>query len=129
MGRLRSGIIRSDAEGKGRVMPNLLRLGRRSLSIAGALVLCLVAYGQEGGDPNNGFGPNNRPVYAFLSVADTFSLPFIDKVDRQLRVKAATLGSKMIRLKIGTFVGGDQIETTRFLSDGPVLFDPLSVPP
>ena len=112
-------------------MKVLLELGRpmRALTVAVALGLCLFAYGQDVGDPNNGYGPNNRPVYAFVSLDDTFNLPVLGEVDQDLRDAAASMGSQMIRLKIGTFLAGPSIRTTRFRSDGLVTFDPNDVPP
>ena len=101
----------------------------RALAVAVTMGLCLVAYGDDTTDPNNGFGPTDRPVFAFISVTDTFDLPNIDVIDDELRDNAANLGSQMIRLKIGTFRAGTSIRTTRFLSDGPVLFDTTFLPP
>ena len=110
-------------------MSNLPVSGRLTpaLAVAAVLGFCLGANAQTT-DPNNGYGPHDRPCYAFISVPDTFALPEITKVDGRLRNKASTLGSKVILLKIGTFFAGDTVETTRFLSDGTAFFDPLAVP-
>src|SRR5262245_21837196 len=112
-------------------MQDLLLSSRRTraLTVAVALGLCLVAYGDNAVQPGSAFETNDRPCYAFISVSDTFVLPTLKEVDQKLRRSASTLGSKMIRLKVGTFLAGPTIETTRFESDGPVFFDPLLVPP
>jgi len=114
-------------------MAILSTVGRRTraLSVAVALGLCIVAYGDNSvvQDTTPPPSTNNRPVYALLSVADTFDLPTIDEVNEDVRGAASTLGSKLICLKIGTFIAGTSIRTTRFLSDGPVSFDPNLVPP
>src|SRR5688572_13494702 len=111
-------------------MPNLLTSGRRTraLIVAAVMGLCVVSYGQDSTDPNNGYGPTDRPVFAFISAEATFDLPILGVVDRHLRTRAASLGSPMICLKIGTFVAGDTIETTRFESTGPATFDPDEAP-
>ena len=111
-------------------MPDQVKGGlrTRALTVAVALGLCLVAYGDNVTDVNNGYGPNDRPVYAFISATDTFILPFVDVNDRRLRTRAPSLGSPMICLKIGTFIAGDSIETTRFVSAEPATFDPDEVP-
>jgi hypothetical protein len=107
----------------------VLETVRRSRALPAALALGsgFVAYGAD--DPNNGWGPNNRPVYAFVSVTDAFSLPSIGTVDQNLRNNAQYLGSPVVRLKMGSFAAGSTVETTRYLSDGVVHFDPNSVPP
>jgi hypothetical protein len=101
----------------------------RTLSVVVALGLCLAAQGDDVLAQDTGGTSNNRPVYAFLSVADTFDLPFIEEVNEDLRGAAPFLGSRMIRLKIGTFIAGPSIRTTRFFSTGPAEFDPFLVPP
>jgi len=113
-------------------MAILSELGRRSriLSVAVTLGLSLVAFGdnsilQDTVPPST----NNRPVYALLSVSDTFDLPTLGEVDEDLRGAASTMGSRLICLKIGTFIAGTTIQRSRFLSDGPVSFDPALVPP
>ena len=111
-------------------MKILLELGRpmRALTVAVALGLCLAAYGDDVFDPNNGYGPTDRPVFAFISATPIFELPIIGEVDERLRKRADSLGSPMICLNIGTFVAGDSIETTRFESPGVATFDPDEVP-
>ncbi|HKS15873.1 MAG TPA: hypothetical protein VJU16_01020, partial [Planctomycetota bacterium] len=112
-------------------MSNLIVGGRRTraLTVAVALGVGLVAYGDNTVLQDSGTSPTNRPVFAFLSVSDSFEFPFIEEVNEDLRALAPFLGSRMIRLKIGTFLAGPSIRTTRFVSDGPVEFDPGLVPP
>src|SRR4026209_1703181 len=71
-------IVGRGPERKGQAMVILSEFGRRSriLSVAVALGLSLVAFGdnsilQDTVPPST----NNRPVYALLSVSDTFDLP------------------------------------------------------
>lgn len=112
-------------------MSNLFVGGRRTraLTVAVAMGVSLVAYGDNSLVQDSGTSTNDRPVYAFVSVADTFVLPTIDTINHQLRRNASDLGSKMICLKVGTFLAGPDIETTRYASDGAVSFDPFLVPP
>src|SRR5262245_49882134 len=105
-----------------------MRILRRMFTFSAALGFCLFAHGQNGTDPNNGYGPNDRPVFAFISATPVFDLPILGAVDQRLRNRAANLGSPMICLNIGTFVAGDSIESTRFESPGVATFDPDEVP-
>jgi hypothetical protein len=112
-------------------MSNHLTLGRltRALAVAVALGSCLVAYGDNVVvDETNGYGPNDRPVFAFISATPVFDLPILGEVDRRLRNQASSLGSPVLCLNIGTFVAGDSIETTRFVTAGSATFDTDEVP-
>ncbi len=47
-------------------------------------------------DPNNGFGPNNRPAFLLVSIPQTFDVPDLsDFSEETLRAQADTLGSQV----------------------------------
>src|SRR5688572_3969002 len=110
-------------------MTGLLEVRRavRAVTLTLALGLCVVAWGDD--SPGVFLTANDGPVYAFISVSDTFELPEIDEINEDIRAIAPLLGSRMICLKVGSFLAGTSIRTTRYISDGPILFDPLAVPP
>src|SRR5262245_25283414 len=80
-------------------------------------------------DPDNGMGPNNRPAFLIVSVAETFDLPVIDRLSGAVRANAEDLGSPVVLVNIGTYFAGDSIETTRFKGLSPIAIDLDAVPP
>jgi hypothetical protein len=81
-------------------------------------------------DPNNGFGPNDRPAFLLVSVSQTFDVPNLsDFSEETLRAQADTLGSQVVRVTLGNYVAGGGIKTTRFAGLGQVSIDLSDVPP
>lgn len=80
-------------------------------------------------DPNNGFGPNNRPAFLFVSVSGTFATPVIDVASEDVRATAGSLGTPVVMVNIGTYVAGPSIRTTRFQGLSPISIDLGEDPP
>ena len=99
----------------------------RPLFVAGAFLAAtlLVARADDViSDPNNGYGGNNRPAHVFISVSDAFSVPDLsDYSEEAIRDSASSLGTPVVRAKLGTYVAGPNIKMTRYVTDGTIDID------
>jgi hypothetical protein len=85
------------------------------------------------------FGPNNRPAFLLVSIADTFDVPTIplleggsedvQSVRDAIAAGAAEAGSPLVRVTIGTYVAGENFKTTRFSGLSPITIDLGDAPP
>ena len=64
--------------------------------------------------PDNGYGPNNRPVYFVVSLTDTFDTPYINKVNGGVINQADVMGSQVLLVPVGQYVAGNEIGDTRY---------------
>ena len=91
------------------------------------------------GDPNNGYGPNDRPAFLLVSISDTFDIPAvplleggaedIESVRDAIAAGAAEAGSPLVRVTVGTYVAGTNFKTTRFSGLSPITIDLAPAPP
>ncbi len=92
-----------------------------------AVLLCLptaaVAGDPPGTVPDGGFGPNNRPVYFVVSLADEFDTPYISKGQTDenslTNVTSATtgeyeMGSQLMIIPVGQYIAGNEIGDSRY---------------
>jgi hypothetical protein len=92
--------------------------------------LCFGGSAAASEDPNNGFGPNDRPTFLFVSISQGFDVPPVgEEPTPELRTSAGLLGSKVVRVNLGTYAAGGAIATTRFDGLGPISIDLSDVPP
>jgi hypothetical protein len=89
-----------------------------------------IASDSENFDPDNGYGPNDRPAFLFVSIAPTFVVPDLsDLSEESIRAEAPQLGSQMVRVNVGDYVAGPSIDTTRFTGLTPLTIDLSGLPP
>jgi hypothetical protein len=85
------------------------------------------------------FGPNNRPAFLLVSIADTFDLPAVPLLENgsedvqsvrdAIAAGATEAGSPLVRVTVGTYVAGPNFKTTRFSGLSPITIDLGPAPP
>ncbi|MHC5012314.1 MAG: hypothetical protein ACYTG6_15445, partial [Planctomycetota bacterium] len=102
-------------------------------TLLGVLGLCVAmaptADAARPGDPDGGFGPNDRPVYLIISLTDDFDLPVVERVNGSMRNSCDEMGSQTIVVPIGTYVAGQDIGDTRYEGDDLTTIDLNNLPP
>jgi hypothetical protein len=115
---------------------NQLVFGRRyaiTLAIAALAVLLGLPTSADAGRPpttvpDNGYGPNNRPVFFVVSLTDTFDTPVIDKVTGGVINRADEMGSQLMVVPVGEYIAGNDIGETRYDGGGLSSIDLSNIP-